>query len=108
MTIYESPTKAARATYDRPLWNKTLILATWPILLTFGALSVWCCYTDCVGISGVVLLVGVGVAIIIEVAYVIDGLVKRLEEKRTNIVLLDQQLLKMGRLAVSAKVIRDF
>ncbi len=91
-----------------PLQNRTLSRLLVLLAVFFGVLGAWS-YCACPEPFIGVLLTILGIATVTAIAIrVLNDLTRRLEKKRVNIHLLDQQLLKMSRLAATSKLSRDF
>jgi len=94
--------------FYRPVWRRAMMLTLGPLVLAFIFLAAWV-YAACPDpAAGLLIAAGGLLAAGACLVYSINDLVRRLENKRRNITLMDQQLLKMGRLAASAKLTRDF
>lgn len=94
--------------FYRALWNRAMLLNLLPVVLVFTALGIWIYYSCPAPGAGLLLLTGGFLVVGASLVYYLNGLLGRLEKKRLNINLLDQQLLKMSRMAAATRVTRDF
>lgn len=94
--------------FYRSLWNQAMLFTLLPVSLIFLGIGIWISYNCPKPIVGIIILIGCFIIVVASVSYSIGGLVRQLERKRLNINLLDQQLLKMSRMAATTKVTRDF
>lgn len=110
MAIRENnaPRSGRDFSFYRQAWNRVMLLTLFPVLLIFSGLAGWVWYWCKAPVGGLLLLAAGFLAVAVSVAYNAASLVSRLEKKRLNINLLDQQLLKMSRMAAATRVTRDF
>jgi len=96
--------------YYRVLWNRIVLMMLIPAILVLAAISGFFYFSSQVPVNPLtaVIICGAG-ALIIGLAAVMaaDYAVGRLEVKRRNIHLLDQQMIKISRMAASARLSRD-
>src|SRR6056297_530236 len=97
--------------YYRALWNRIFAMMLIPAVAVTSAVSGFFCFSrqGSMGPVTAAIIYGVGILLIIIVSLVTaNALIRRLEAKRSSIYLLDQQMIKISRLAVSARLSRDY
>lgn len=92
----------------RPAWISTVCISLVPAAGVFIGLALWILYRSSSPIFGLILLAAGVLAVAAALVYHLRTLSLRLGKKMHHIQLLDQQLLKMSRMAAATKLTRDF
>ena len=92
----------------RPAWISGVCLSLVPAAGVFTGLGLWILYQSSSPVFGLTLLTAGILAGAAALVYHLRTLSVRLRKKMHHIQLLDQQLLKMSRMAAAAKLTRDF
>ncbi|WP_040011610.1 sensor histidine kinase [Desulfotignum phosphitoxidans] len=110
MERHKHPPGPARNTYpfNRPAWYTAAGVSLVPAAGVFAGLALWILYRSSSPVLGLILLAAGVLAGTAAMAWHIGKLSARLKKKMHHIQLLDQQLLKMSRMAAATKLTRDF
>jgi acetoin utilization deacetylase AcuC-like enzyme len=92
----------------RPAWISAVCVSLLPAAGVFGGLALWILSRSSSPVFGLILLAAGVLAGTAPLVYHLRTLSLRLGKKMHHIQLLDQQLLKMSRMAAAAKLTRDF
>ena len=94
--------------FYRPAWISTVCVSLVPAAGVFAGLALWIMYRSSSPIFGLILLAAGVLTGAAALVYHLRALSLRLGKKMHHIQLLDQQLLKMSRMAAATKLTRDF
>lgn len=97
--------------YYRALWNRIVGMILIPVIVVVTAISGFFYFGSQTPINPLMAAViySAGLLLVLIVTLMTaNSLVRRLEAKRSSIQLLDQQMIKISRLAVSARLSRDY
>jgi signal transduction histidine kinase len=92
----------------RPVWISTVCVSLIPAAGVFAGLALWILYRSSSPVFGLILLTAGVLTGAAALLYHLRTLSLRLGKKLHHIQLLDQQLLKMSRMAAATKLTRDF
>ncbi|MFU8768656.1 MAG: hypothetical protein ACNA7H_02880 [Desulfotignum sp.] len=92
----------------KPGWIPAVCISLLPAAGVFAGLALWILYQSSSPVFGLILLAAGVLAGAAAMAWHIGKLSKRLRKKMHHIQLLDQQLLKMSRMAAATKLTQDF
>jgi len=110
MTIHKHVSGTVRPphTAGRPALISRVCLSLLPAAMVFAGLALWILYRSSAPAYGLILLAAGILAGAAALAHHLRNLSVRLRKKMHHIQLLDQQLLKMSRMAAATKLTRDF
>ncbi len=110
MTIHKHVSGIVRPTFTagRPALISKVCLTLLPAAAVFAGLALWILYQSPAPAYGLILLAAGVLAGAGALAHHLKNLSVRLRKKMHHIQLLDQQLLKMSRMAAATKLTRDF
>jgi signal transduction histidine kinase len=94
--------------FGRPAWISAVCASLLPAVGVFAGLALWILYRSSSPELGLILLAAGVFAGTAAIVYHLRALSIRLKKKMHHIQLLDQQLLKMSRMAAATKLTQDF
>lgn len=110
MERHKHPAGPAQNTYPfkRPAWIPAVCISLVPAAGVFAGLALWIVYQTVSPVLGLILLAAGILAGIAPLVYHLRKLSVHLGKKMHHIQLLDQQLLKMSRMAAATRLTQDF